>query len=67
MAMAAKYVRAAITDVLIAGAALAAQAQAPAPVAERVRLAMLARERGWELVDSAVEDRHFWLASQIYP
>ena len=53
-------VRTATAAALIAVAALAAGAQAPATVAERVRTAMLANEAGWRLDDSAVEDERFW-------
>ena len=55
-----KYRRTGIAAVLIVAAALAPEAQAPAAVAERVRTAMLAHESGWQLDDSAVEDRRFW-------
>lgn len=60
MAMQMKYVRTAIAAVLIVTAALAAQAQAPTTVSERVRTTMLAQEPGWQLADSAVEDQRFW-------
>ncbi len=58
--MRVKYGRTGIAAVLIVAAALAPDAQAPATVAERVRTAMLAHESGWQLDDSAVEDRRFW-------
>jgi hypothetical protein len=58
--MRVKYGRTGIAAALIVAAALASEAQAPATVAERVRTAMLARESGWQLDDSAVEDQRFW-------
>lgn len=60
MPMRAKDVRTATAAALIAVTALAAGAQAPATVAERVRTAMLANEAGWRLDDSAAEDERFW-------
>ena len=60
MAMRQKYVRTGIAAVLIVATALAAEAQAPGTVAERVRTAMLAQEPGWQLDDSAMEDQRFW-------
>jgi hypothetical protein len=40
--------------------AASTQAQTPAVVAERVRTAILAKESGWRLQDSALEDWRFW-------
>ena len=36
------------------------QVQTPAVVAERVRTAIVTKESGWRLQDSAIEDRRFW-------
>lgn len=58
--MRVKYGRTGIAAVLIVATALAPEAQAPATVAARVRAAMLERESGWHLEDSAVEDQRFW-------
>lgn len=55
-----KYICSGIAAVLLVAGTLPLAAQRSAKVAERVRTALIAEERGWQLDASAVEDQRFW-------